>query len=449
MADKRFRVAICGAGVGGMVCALALARDPSIEVELYEATSRFGEIGAGIGIWPRTWKILEQLHVAEDLVCVLPAPPAHDTEAIALTMRRSDKPEGHDFHKLKIKGSLVVLHRADFHRVLLKHLPPQCKTHLSKRLLRYSQDNSGSIHLQFNDGSTAICDVLVGADGLKSAVRATLLDLEAQAARVRGDAQAAGFLESCIVPKWSGEVSYRTLVPAIKLREKVPNHRALTHNIQYIGRGGYIVAYPISKGETVNFVAFRTSHELKGTEFNGPWVTNVSAQEFQAGFDGWEAEVTQLLQCAEKGMRWAIHEVKPLQSFVSGRVALIGDAAHAMTPNQGSGAGQAIEDAYILATVLGNPLTSIDAIPEALTIYDTIRRPFAQDIAERSFSNGLLFSFDRDNYESEFPDEESKRNKLKELRSSVTEQWKWAWSTTLDGAVAEANERLQKAHAGN
>ncbi|KII86085.1 hypothetical protein PLICRDRAFT_309879 [Plicaturopsis crispa FD-325 SS-3] len=137
-------------------------------------------------------------------------------------------------------------------------------------------------------------------------------------------------------------------------------------------------------GETVNFVAYRTKHELKGTEFDGPWVAEVSAEEFQPGFDGWEPEVTQLIQCAEKCMRWAIHKVKPLQSFVSGRVALIGDAAHAMTPNQGSGAGQAVEDAYILATVLCNSLTSVDTIPEALAVYDAVRRPFAQDIAERS-----------------------------------------------------------------
>ncbi|KII86086.1 hypothetical protein PLICRDRAFT_178371 [Plicaturopsis crispa FD-325 SS-3] len=142
MADKKFRVAICGAGVGGMVCALALARDPSIEVALYEATPRFGET---LGLWPRTWKILEQLRVTEDMVGVLPAPPAPEDTEVVLKLRKSDQLEGHDFHKLKMKGSLVVVHRADFHRVLLKHLPPRCKTHLSKRLLKYSEDASGSI----------------------------------------------------------------------------------------------------------------------------------------------------------------------------------------------------------------------------------------------------------------------------------------------------------------
>ena len=139
----------------------------------------------------------------------------------------------------------------------------------------------------------------------------------------------------------------------------------------------YVIAYPISKGKMVNFVAFKSHHDLENTRFNGPWVCATDSAEFSATFRTWEPEVQALVdvsifftlsviqlaqqfQCVERPLRWAIHTVKPLKSFVSGRVGIIGDAvrslltfipliyrpalqAHAMTPHQGSGAGQAIE----------------------------------------------------------------------------------------------------------
>jgi salicylate hydroxylase len=92
-------------------------------------------------------------------------------------------------------------------------------------------------------------------------------------------------------------------------------------------------------------------------------------------------------------MKWAIHTVKPLWSFVSNRVALIGDAAHAMAPHQGAGAGQSIEDAYVLPTLLGHSRTTLNTIPRALTIYDTVRQPFANKVAEQSRLNCQYFTF--------------------------------------------------------
>ena len=145
----------------------------------------------------------------------------------------------------------------------------------------------------------------------------------------------------------------------------------------------YVIAYPISQGKLVNFVAFTCRHDLEYTKFNGPWVSVAEKSQFAGYFSNWEPEVQAMLdvgifsssfrpfrtrnliliQCVEKPLQWAVHTVRPLRSFVSGRVALLGDAvswtvfsyvwlessfivlsqAHAATPHQGSGAGQAIE----------------------------------------------------------------------------------------------------------
>lgn len=126
----------------------------------------------------------------------------------------------------------MVFHRADFQEVLLKRLASSCKVHCGKRLRTYTQRPSEPIKLLFEDGSTATCDVLVGADGVKSAVRQTLMTEKAHIAQTEGRrAEAADFLAS-IDPLWSGTHSYRALIPADRLRAQYPNHRIFTQPMQ-------------------------------------------------------------------------------------------------------------------------------------------------------------------------------------------------------------------------
>ncbi|TFK48376.1 FAD/NAD(P)-binding domain-containing protein [Heliocybe sulcata] len=433
MAGPKFRVAICGGGIGGLTLALTLARYPDISVTIYEAAKDFTEIGAGIGLWPRALSVFQNLGLRDDIVNLAggldPNAPAH-----VFHYRKSDQPDGASFYDLVTPGGLLRLHRAAVQQLLLARLPSSCSAHTSKRLLSYTQHPS-SVFLRFTDGSTASCDLLVGADGLHSAVRVGLV----HELRVRGVVGS----EQVAEPRWSGEVAYRALIPMENIRKRYPGHRCLTTPTQFLGRDNYILAYPISNGTLLNFVAFTTRPEREGTKFDGAWmaVAGGHCDDWKKPYEGWDTEVQQLFDCAPPPMRWAIHTAPQLPTWVSGRVTILGDAAHAMTPHEGSGAGQAIEDAYLLGTLLGHPHATRTTLPAALAAYDRVRRPFAESVQRKSRENGRLFTCRRHDLHGADVDE----GVLRDLGERIRVNWKWAWETSVDGDVGRAVEMFERA----
>lgn len=127
-----------------------------------------------------------------------------------------------------ITGSLITLHRADFQSTLLQHLPRSCRTHCGKRLCNYTPRSNGSVDLAFEDGTTAQCDILVGADGFKSVVRQIMLRERAAMAQKNGRTRDAEEILSSCNARWTGQIAYRSLIPAERLRARSPNHRSLT-----------------------------------------------------------------------------------------------------------------------------------------------------------------------------------------------------------------------------
>jgi len=220
-----------------------------------------------------------------------------------------------------------------------------------------------------------------------------------------------------------------------------PQHRALREPTLYTGKDAFFLVYPISKGKFINFAGFTLAEELVRTayqadtsgrrRFEGPWVRELSKDEFYKPFEGFEKDTKPLLKCIDKGTLWAVHTVKHLPSHYYSRVALIGDAAHAMMPFQGSGAGQSIEDAYLLATVLGHPSTKLGSIPHALAVYDKLRRPFSSDIALRSKMNGQISAWQA----GDIP--------LTRIGETMTKNWEWTWLSELDGALSDAVKMLE------
>lgn len=439
---KKFRVAICGAGIGGLTTAVGLSRYPDIQVEIFEAAERLAEVGAGIGLFSRPWEVIQKLGLEEELLRLTELNRTEDPVP-AFQYRKSDRPEGVDFYTLVTKGSLLTFHRAEFQTVLLRKIPPSYRIHCSKRLRSYEQQQGGPITLLFEDGTRASCDVLVGADGLKSAVRRSLLGEKVRRAQSQNNWSEAADITALIEPAWSGTNAHRALVPADRLRSRQSDHRALTQPMMYLGKNAYIIAYPICQGKVINFVAFTSRHDLENSKFNGPWSCLCDKSEFVSVFRGWEPEVQALLDCVDKSQRWAIHIAKPLDSFVNGNVAILGDAAHASTPHQGAGGGQAVEDAYILSTVLGHHHTTRETIPHALRIYDHIRRPFAQKVQERSRLNGQYFTFHCREIDFDSVPERDLIPKLNILGQIFTKNWEWAWTTSLGPSAQEAMRLLE------
>ncbi|TFK53608.1 FAD/NAD-P-binding domain-containing protein [Heliocybe sulcata] len=436
MPDPKLRVAVCGGGIGGLCLAVALSRDPSIEVSVYEAAQRFSEIGAGVMIWAKTWRILEIMGLAEQFAKVAHAPP-DGSIGVGFDYRRSDQPEeGIRFLLAEMPYGCIRFHRADFLDVFINNLP-QGIAHFNKRLSHYIRSTSDpGITLHFADGATAACDLLIGCDGIKSTVRGQMYREEVE--RVKAEDGDWRSLAECIEPVWSGTVTYRGLIPAGRLPA---GHRAWTAPMMYCGKSKFdilqhVVSYSISQGSIVNVVTFASKPEREGTPYEGPWVTECSQQELLDCYADWEPEVVELLQHIEKPTRWGIHHLRPLPFYVTGAVALLGDAAHAMTPHLGAGAGQAIEDAFLLYALLTHPHVHRSSIDVALRAYEHARLQTATKVLKGSWDAALLYEFNNPEYGDDY-------SRLAEV---IRRQWDWMWESTPEGDVNRALQYLPIGH---
>ncbi|KAH9988557.1 salicylate hydroxylase [Russula vinacea] len=434
---SKFHVAICGGGIGGLTLAFALSKSPDISVDVYEAASKFTEVGAGIGVWWRTRQALKSLGLEEDLIRLLPFHPGQD-RVPSLQHRKADQPDGLAMGALYSRGELMAFHRAEFHGVLLNRLSSRCRTSSSKRLESYVQQPGASIILRFQDGSTATCDILIGADGLKSAVRKMLFQEAAIWAEYQHRSTDAAKLRNLIEPHFSGVFCYRALIPAVRLSSISPQHRIFSSPVQYLGKNKRLLVFPISGGRLINLCADEFHPHEEGTQFDGPWVADVDPLYVQSLFHGWEKEVSDIVQCLDglKVTRWVVNVMPTLPFFAFGNVAILGDAAHAMTAFQGAGAGQAIEDASMLAALLSNELATKTTVPQVLEIYSRVRQPLATDVARRSRLNGEYFSL-RPLAGPDHPDHSSTAQ-LQGIAKQIQDNMEWAFET-------EASVDLQRA----
>ncbi|OCH96423.1 FAD/NAD-P-binding domain-containing protein [Obba rivulosa] len=374
MASKDFKVAIIGGGVCGLTCAIALTR-LGVPVELFEAAPKFEEIGAAIGIGPNAGRVLQDIGVLEDVLAQARVPRLNQ-----LTMCFISGMEGHEIlyeYPGGPENMSLGIHRASFLEALEHRLDPNI-AHFNKRCtaVNVSPGNPSRYILHFTDGTTHETDVVLGADGIKSVVRSVVTD-EPSAAQIA----------------FSNAVVYRALVSWKALQSAGIKTDLTVRPICMVGPDKHIVFVPIKNGEIINVAAFATDHHIPMGSANLtpgiPWLSDVSQEEALKDFEDWGPDVINTLKCIQKISKWSVHVVYPqLGSYTKGRVALLGDAAHAMLPHLGSGGGQGLEDAWVLAHLLSHPQTNASNIELVLEAYNRVNMPRSQMVWEASKSAG-------------------------------------------------------------
>ncbi|KAI6091461.1 mannitol 1-phosphate dehydrogenase [Hypoxylon rubiginosum] len=420
-ASNPFDIAIVGGGISGLTLAISLYKQ-NVPVTVYESASKFGEIGAGVGFGPNAVRAMALIspEIVEGFKrCVTHGERKEDWFTVRVGDHRMAGPNG--FLRQKENEGLKVgdpifeihytnndlaggVHRAHFLDELLKLIPASVSK-LGKRLVDISTavDGSQDAVLHFSDGTTAQHSAVVGCDGIKSKTREILLGVDARAV-------------------FSGKYAYRGLIPMEKAIELLG--RGIARNSQmYLGYHSHLLTFPIEKGKTMNVVAFSSSQSWTDPQ----WVVKASKEKMLSDFDAWGPTVHTIINSMEKSDIWALFNDPPSATYygLSPRICLLGDAAHATTPHQGSGAGMCIEDCYILGRLIAE-VSGAQDLGKAFRAYDEVRRPRTQKLVRTSREAGMLYEF------------EAEGDDLEAIEKNFKSRMNWIWDVDLQKDLEKA-----------
>jgi 6-hydroxynicotinate 3-monooxygenase len=324
--------------LGGPAAAVLL-QAAGFSVKVYEQAETFSRIGAGIHLTPNVVRILQRIGIAKTLA------------ATGITLRSwvSRKADTGvtllryplDECEVRYGAPFVSVHRGDFHASLIAAVA-QGTVQLGKRLV--DLDASGSVvRLRFADGSAAEADLVVGADGLRSRVREVLAGLER--------------------PRFIGRAAFRAIFSTSHLRAAQEDDC-----IKWWGDDRILLSYYITK--------LRKEIYIVTSVPQSDWPHETSSvpadmAEFRQAFDGFHSDVRELVAACPQATKWAQYDCEPLTLWSRGRVVLLGDACHPMTPYMGQGAAMAIEDAAMLARCMSTSPADID---QAIRLYAANRK---------------------------------------------------------------------------
>lgn len=367
MQDTQARqVIIAGAGVAGLTAALAFA-ERGYAVRLFEQASRLEAAGAGIQLSPNATRILRKLGVLERLL-----PAALRPEAVVLkdagTLRKLARVPLGQAAEARWQAPYLVAHRADLQAALLAQVVerPGIELVTGARVNSIAVNASDVAVTAEADGRAieASGRLLVGADGVWSSVRAQL----------------AGFGKS----RFSGELAWRATVAAESTAgEAFTAIGAADCVTTFLHPGFHMVAYPVSNGRAFNLAAF-----TKGERIAEGWSGHADPAVLDGATRGTAPGLVKLVALAGPWTAFPIHTVVQQRWTSPQGIALIGDAAHAMTPFAAQGAAMAIEDAVMLADVIAD----FPADPaRSLQIWENLRRPRVAKAARRGAVNRLAW----------------------------------------------------------
>lgn len=351
------RALVAGGGIGGLAAALGLAR-AGWDVTVFERADGFREVGAGLQMSPNACRVLRWLGI-EDAVAGRAFRPA------AAHMR--DGQSGASIYRIDLGDTAerrwgapyLHVHRADLHAVLLE-AAMAAGAHLvtGAEVAGYGHRQEG-VRLRLADDTIHTGDLVIGADGIRSALRAVLNGPE--------DAE------------FGGQMAWRGTVPTASLPAGLVEPEATV----WAGPGRHLVTYYLRGGELVNFVAVEEHSDW----VQEGWSVPGDPARLRAGFAGWHGDVVRLLEAVEAPFLWGLFVRREQVRWCDGRVALLGDAAHAMLPFMAQGAAMALEDVACLLRALG----AEEDVAAALRTYEDERFPRVTRVQAQSRSNGMLF----------------------------------------------------------
>lgn len=346
-------VAICGAGMGGLAVALGLARK-GFQVNVYEQAPTHRELGAGLWISMNGARVLNDLGLQEELKKI-DLPPVDRVvklwstgEAWSIYNKEAENSKDH---------TLYMVLRYELHRILveaLEQVQPGC-IHLDHKCIGY-EEQADQVIVNFSNQPSVTADVLIGADGVHSKVRHQMF----------------GEVEQ----KFTDAIAWRGLVPIERISPQYQAPIATT----WVGPTAHITCYPVQhKGRQFFSFSGQVDSEVWEQE---SWSDPGKLEECLKDFDGWHEQVIEMVSGADILYKWGLFTRAELPTWVSHRVALLGDACHSMTPYLGQGVNMSFEDSAVLVNVLTNTAD----VGEALKKYDELRRERCYQVVEASMN---------------------------------------------------------------
>ena len=341
MSERKLKIAIVGAGMGGLAAAAAL-RKTGADVTVYEQASQFTRLGAGIQIGCNAMHVLRGLGLEDRLRAETFYPRAWSNRDWKTGEVLFDMVFGQPAEE-KYGAPYLLAHRGDLHAALASAVPDEI-VRLDHRLTGIETTARGGVKLAFENGAVVQADLAVGADGVHSVVKDTLFGKDD--------------------PNFTGRIAYRTVFPA-----RLLDGYDIGDCTKWWGEDRHIVMYPVKSDRSE--VYFVTSQPEPGFRIES-WSAEGDVAVLQEAFAGFHPTVQRMLAACPSVHKRPLVDREPLTRWVDGNVALLGDSCHPMTPYMAQGAAMAIEDAAILARCLDG--IEREGVPAALRRYEATRQ---------------------------------------------------------------------------
>lgn len=349
---------ISGAGIGGLTAALALIKKGQ-NVQVLEQATELKEIGAGLQLSPNVLRALFALGLEDALKAVV-------AEPVGKEIRLWNTGETWKLFDLGARCiedygyPYFMIFRPDLHDILYRAVEQLCPgtVMLGARVVEVTQDEAG-VEAITHEGHRFQGKVMIAADGVHSVIRNQYFGEDR--------------------PEFSGCLAWRGVIPTSLL----PDHLGRNVGVNWVGPGGHVINYTLRNGELMNFVGILERDDWTVES----WTTQGTHEECHLDFTGWHDDIHTMIDNIQIPFKWALMSRPPLQEWVRGRVALLGDAAHPTLPFLAQGAGMAIEDGYVMA----DALCHYERVEDALQAFENARSERCTRIVQKSTENGRRF----------------------------------------------------------